>query len=122
MESLLFRPRTIPFRPEEIEAQVLSMPFSLRADDGIYFLCGSAHATQYARSTLLEEPGDTYPAVAVVHISADDVRLGQRCNDDALRQARKLAEWLRRTYDCTVYGDGIDYTEATRETIEPLYS
>ena len=118
----MFLPRIKPFRPEEIEAQVLSMPFSLRAGDGIYFLCGSAHATQYARGTLLEGSGDAYPPVAVVHLSADGVRLGQRCTDEALRQARELAEWLRSTYDCSVYGDGIDYTDATRDTIEPLYS
>lgn len=122
IESLLFLPRTRPFRPEEIEAEVMSMPFSLRAAAGIYLLCGSAHATQYARVALLEGSGDTYPAVAVVRVSADDVRLGQRCTDDALRQARALAEWLRRAYDCAIYGDGIDYTDATRETVAPLYS
>ena len=112
-ELLLLRPTEGELPPADVEAQLASMPFSLRDASGLFLLCGDAHGTQFARMRLLTEPDEPMPPAALVRVSAQEVQLWQRCTDEALGQAREFAEWMRSTYACRITDpEGRDYTES----------
>jgi hypothetical protein len=124
-ESLIFTPLAEPFDLSRVETFLASMPFTFRDPTdaaGPYLLCGNAGATHYSRARILEQPGSEYPSMCLVTITPDQVRIAQMCADDALLQAREVAEWLHANFRCRIAdGDGRDLTSLTDQSLARLY-
>lgn len=121
-EVLVFTPEKGEFDVAGVEGFLSSLPFTFRDPGGPWLLCGNPGATQFSRLRLLE-PGADYPYMCLVRVEPEKVRITQVCDDDALAQAREVAEWLHEHYpSCRIATDeGRDLTALARESVVPLY-
>jgi hypothetical protein len=120
-ELLVFRPAEGKFDVARVEGFLKTLPFTFRDESGRWLLCGNAGATHYSRMRL-EEPGAGYPQMCLVTVGPREVRIAQLCDEDALAQAREVAEWLHTNYRCRISGEeDQDLTSAAAESVAPLY-
>lgn len=126
LEQIIFEPLDGAFDAAAVEKRLAAEPFTMRDPTdpkGPFLLCGAADVFQYVRVKLLENPESPYPTVCLVRVAPERVRLSQRAIGDSLRQGRQFAEWFVAHNPCRILDDeGNDYTEACRESLEPLYA
>jgi hypothetical protein len=105
-ELILVRPTpdAPEFSVEQIEGYLSSQRFSLRDPaSGLFLLCGTGAATQYARVRILTEPDEPMPPVALIRVFAREIQIGLRADEPALAQANEFCAWLLSTFRCAVY-------------------
>ena len=91
----------------QVEAYLSSQRFSLRdAASGLFLLCGTPAATQYARMRILTEPDEPMPPVVLIRVDPAEIQINQRADDPALVQAWEFCSWLLRTFRCAAFNAG----------------
>jgi hypothetical protein len=120
-EVLVFTPVDGQFDVAKVEGFLASLPFTFRDSDGVWLLCGNAGATHYSRMHLARnQPG--YPYMCLVTPRPESIQIAQTCDEDALLQAREVAEWIHATYRCKIAGsEGQDLTSQAAESVALLY-
>jgi hypothetical protein len=120
-ELLTFTPVEGEFDVAGVEGFLATLPFAFREPNGPWLLCGNAGATHYSRLRL-DDPAGGYPYMCLITVAPGEVRIAQLCDEDALAQAREVAEWLHANYRCRISGDeGQDLTSVAAESIGRLY-
>ena len=105
-ELLLAKPADAEpdFAVDEVEGYLNSQRFLLRdRATGLFLLCGTPIATQYARVRLLSEPDEPMPPVVLIRVNPREIRIWQRGMAESLVQARALAEWLIGRFQCGIF-------------------
>ncbi len=87
----------------QIEEHLSNQRFRLHDEkSGVFFLCGTSAATQFARIRIFSEPDEPMPSVVMIRLAPGEIQIWQRADNPALAQAREFAEWLLANFPCAI--------------------
>ena len=115
-ELFRFRPARGTFDTKAVAAKILSMGSAAPdpLEPGVFLVTTSPEVLQYALDARRQRPRE-FPYIVVVRVAPGEVSVPTQLDEEHLRLARQLMEWILASYDCQVadeYGNPVEIREA----------
>src|SRR5262249_22280377 len=122
-EELGLRPKTGEFDLERVERYLAGLPFVARDPLHSELLIVAIDEEQLRMELEGRRQGERTYEVALIEIGKDLIVVANGGDDEVLRHARSIVQWLLDNFDCTITNEvGRDLTAVASGDAAKLYS